>query len=234
MDAIMVKKVSKVYHIGKTSIKALDDVTLEVKEGEILSVMGPSGSGKSTLLHLIGALDKPTSGEIIEFGVNITRMSERELAKFRRKNIGFVFQFFYLVPTLTALENVMLPLLPIKPKGLKEKAKSLLEEVGLGDRIYHKPGELSGGEQQRVAIARALINDTKIVIADEPTGNLDSKTGKKIVGLLKKIANKKRKILIIATHDLEVAKETDRIILLKDGRISKEVSPNEITAWEIA
>ncbi len=234
MGAIMVKKVSKVYHIGKTSIKALDDVTLEVREGEILSVMGPSGSGKSTLLHLIGALDKPTSGEIIEFGVNITRMSERELAKFRRKNIGFVFQFFYLVPTLTALENVMLPLLPIKPKGLKEKAKSLLEEVGLGDRIYHKPGELSGGEQQRVAIARALINDPKIVIADEPTGNLDSKTGKKIVGLLKKIANKKRKILIIATHDLEVAKETDRIILLKDGRISKEVSPNEITAWEIA
>ncbi len=234
MGAIMVKKVSKVYHIGKTSIKALDDVTLEVKEGEILSVMGPSGSGKSTLLHLIGALDKPTSGEIIEFGVNITRMSERELAKFRRKNIGFVFQFFYLVPTLTALENVMLPLLPIRPKGLKEKAKSLLEEVGLGDRIYHKPGELSGGEQQRVAIARALINDPKIVIADEPTGNLDSKTGKKIVGLLKKIANKKRKILIIATHDLEVAKETDRIILLKDGRISKEVSPNEITAWEIA
>ena len=234
MGAIMVKKVSKVYHIGKTSIKALDDVTLEVREGEILSVMGPSGSGKSTLLHLIGALDKPTSGEIIEFGVNITRMSERELAKFRRKNIGFVFQFFYLVPTLTALENVMLPLLPIKPKGLKEKAKSLLEEVGLGDRIYHKPGELSGGEQQRVAIARALINDPKIVIADEPTGNLDSKTGKKIVGLLKKIANKKRKILIIATHDLEVAKETDRIIILKDGRISKEVSPNEITAWEIA
>jgi len=234
MSLIQVTHVSKVYHIGKTSIRALDKVTLEVKEGEIISVMGPSGSGKSTLLHLIGALDKPTSGEIKEFGVDITKMSEGELAKFRRRNIGFVFQFFYLVPTLTALENVMLPLLPVKPKGLKEKAKMLLEEVGLGDRIYHKPSELSGGEQQRVAIARALINDPKIIIADEPTGNLDSKTGKKIVGLLKRIAEEKKKILIIATHDLEVAKETNRIIFLKDGKVSREMDPNEITAWEIA
>ncbi|MGQ4891850.1 MAG: ABC transporter ATP-binding protein [Candidatus Njordarchaeia archaeon] len=214
--------VSRVYKMGKTKILALKNVNLYVEKGEIISIMGASGSGKSTLLHIIGALDKPTSGKVLIEGVNIVDKSEKDLAKFRRKNVGFVFQFFYLAPTLTALENVMLPLLPINPPWLRERAYELLKAVGLADRVNHKPSELSGGEQQRVAIARALINDPKIILADEPTGNLDSKTGLRIIKLLRNLARKYDKTLIIATHNKEVANMTDRIIHLRDGEIVGE------------
>lgn len=208
--------------MGKIYVEALKDINMRVERGEFISIMGPSGSGKSTLLHLIGALDRPTTGIIHIDGLDITKVPERKLAKFRRENIGFIFQFFYLVPTLNALENVMLPLLPIKPRWLKDKALELLNEVGLGDRINHKPSELSGGEQQRVAIARALINDPKIIIADEPTGNLDSKTGMKVVELLRDVSKRKNKTLIMATHNMEIAKKADRIIYLRDGEIMGE------------
>ena len=214
--------VSRVYKMGKTEILALKDVDLYVEKGEIISIMGASGSGKSTLLHIIGALDKPTSGKVLIEGVNIVDKTEKDLAKFRRKNVGFVFQFFYLAPTLTALENVMLPLLPINPPWLRERAYELLKAVGLADRVNHKPSELSGGEQQRVAIARALINDPKIILADEPTGNLDSKTGLRIIKLLRDLAREYDKTLIIATHNKEVANMTDRIIHLRDGEIVGE------------
>ena len=219
---IDLSSVSKIYKMGKIYVEALKDINMRVERGEFISIMGPSGSGKSTLLHLIGALDRPTTGIIHIDGLDITKVPERKLAKFRRENIGFIFQFFYLVPTLNALENVMLPLLPIKPRWLKDKALELLNEVGLGDRINHKPSELSGGEQQRVAIARALINDPKIIIADEPTGNLDSKTGMKVVELLKDVSKRKNKTLIMATHNMEIAKKADRIIYLRDGEIIGE------------
>ena len=216
---ISLENVSKIYKLGKTEVVALRDINLIIEEGEFVAIMGPSGSGKSTLLHLIGGLDKPSKGRVIVDGLEISSLPEKKLAEFRRKNVGFVFQFFYLVPTLTALENVMLPLLPTKPSWLRERAEKLLIEVGLGDRLNHKPGELSGGEQQRVAIARALINDPKIIIADEPTGNLDSATGKRVVELLKRISREKNKTLILATHNLEIAKMADRIIYLRDGKI---------------
>ena len=216
---IKLENVWKMYNLPSSQVIALKAINLEVMEGETLAVMGPSGSGKSTLLHLIGALDRPSKGSITIDGVRLEKIPERKLSSFRRKNIGFVFQFFYLVPTLTALENVMLPLLPIKPDWLEEKAKKLLEEVGLSNRMNHKPSELSGGEQQRVAIARALINDPKIILADEPTGNLDTETGKKIVKLLVDICKKKNKTLIVATHDPQIAKIMERIIYLRDGEI---------------
>jgi len=219
---IVLENISKIYIMGKTKVIALQDVNLTINDNEFISIMGPSGSGKSTLLHIIGGLDKPTSGRVIVDGLEISSLPESKLAEFRRNNIGFVFQFFYLVPTLTAKENVMLPLLPIKPKWLSERAENLLNDVGLASRISHKPSELSGGEQQRVAIARALINDPKIIIADEPTGNLDSRTGRMVVELLKKLSKERRKILILATHNQEIANMADRIIYLRDGKIIKE------------
>ena len=219
---IKLKNVWKIYKLASSEVIALREINLEVSEGEKIAIMGPSGSGKSTLLHLIGALDKPTRGSVMVNGISIEKLPERKLAKFRRENIGFVFQFFYLVPTLTALENVMLPLLPVKPRDLEEKAKMLLEEVGLAHRMFHKPSELSGGEQQRVAIARALINDPKIILADEPTGNLDTETGKKIVELLVEICKRKNKTLIVATHDPIIAEMMERIIYLRDGKIVRE------------
>ncbi len=228
MALIRLENIHKEYKIGVSIVTALRGITLDIRKGEFVCFMGPSGSGKSTLLHIIGALDKPTKGKIFFKDFDLTKMGERELSKFRRRHIGFVFQFFYLVPTLTAVENVMLPLLPVKPRGLEERAKKLLIEVGLGNRLYHKPSELSGGEQQRVAIARALINDPDVIIADEPTGNLDSTTGLKVVSLLKELSRKKGKTLILATHDAYIARLSDRIIFLRDGEIIKEAEPDEV------
>ncbi|MEM2459085.1 MAG: ABC transporter ATP-binding protein, partial [Candidatus Bathyarchaeia archaeon] len=190
-------------------------------EGEFLAVLGPSGSGKSTLLHLIGCLDRPDEGEIILDGKNVLRLSDDELAELRLKRIGFIFQFFNLLPRLTALENVELPLMlaRVPEREAREKAKKLLELVGLGGRLNHRPSELSGGEQQRVAIARALVNDPKLVLADEPTGNLDTKSGWDIVNLMRKLNEEMNQTFIVVTHDQKVAEVADRIIYLRDGLV---------------
>lgn len=218
---ITTKNLTKIYTHG-APVHALDEVTLEIAAGEFVALTGPSGSGKSTLLNLIGTLDRPTSGQVVVDGVDVGILRGDALADFRRERIGFVFQMFHLVPTLTALENVMLPLLPYR-RGLKfrleERARELLEAVGLGDRLHHLPGQLSGGEQQRVAIARALINTPKVILADEPTGNLDSQAGAEIVALLRQLNREQGMTVLVATHNQAVAQAADRTIRLRDGRV---------------
>ncbi|MDI6691642.1 MAG: ABC transporter ATP-binding protein [Candidatus Bathyarchaeota archaeon] len=207
--------------MGKVLVPALRGVSFEVREGELVTIFGPSGSGKSTLLHLIGCLDRPDEGEILIDGFNVLRVSDDELAELRLKKIGFVFQFFNLLPRLTALKNVQLPLTiagTSEEEALK-RAEETLKLVGLEARMHHKPSELSGGEQQRVAIARALINNPKIVLADEPTGNLDTKTGWEIVQLMKELNEKKGQTFVVVTHDPHIAETAHRIIHLKDGLI---------------
>lgn len=207
--------------MGKVIVQALRGVSFNVTEGEFLAVLGPSGSGKSTLLHLVGCLDRPDDGEILFEGRNVLMLSDDELAELRLKGIGFVFQFFNLLSRLTALENVMLPLIlaGVSDREAYEKAQKLLELVGLGERLNHRPAELSGGEQQRVAIARALINNPKLVLADEPTGNLDTKSGWEIVNLMKKLNEEMKQTFIVVTHDPQIAEVANRIIYLKDGLI---------------
>jgi len=222
MTAILeVQGVKKSYSLGKVLVPALQNVSFNVKEGEFLTIFGPSGSGKSTLLHLIGCLDRPDEGEIFIGGLNVLKLSDDKLAELRLTRIGFIFQFFNLLPRLTALKNVELPL---TIAGVPEKeavniAEEMLKLVGLEARMNHKPYELSGGEQQRVAIARALINNPKIVLADEPTGNLDTKTGWEIVQFMKKLNEEKGQTFIVVTHDPHIAETADRIIHLKDGLI---------------
>lgn len=219
---IQLKNVWKVYHMGEYKINALQGISLEVFEGEFLAVQGPSGSGKSTAMNLIGCLDIPTKGDIFLDGKNISEMSESDLAQIRGRKIGFVFQRFNLLGNLTALENVMLPMIfqgvPFSER--KKRAQLLLKKFGLGDRMAHKPSELSGGQQQRVAIARALAVDAPVVLADEPTGNLDSKTGKEVLNYLKQL-NKEGKTIVMVTHDDKLAKMARRIVHLKDGKIVK-------------
>jgi len=207
--------------MGRVVVPALRGVSFDVEEGEFLTVLGPSGSGKSTLLHLIGCLDRPDEGEILFEGRNVLILNDDELAELRLKRIGFVFQFFNLLPRLTALENVKIPLAlaGISDKEADERARKLLELVGLGKRLNHRPSELSGGEQQRVAIARALINNPKLVLADEPTGNLDTKSGWEIVNLMRKLNEDIGQTFIVVTHDPQIAEAADRIIYLKDGLI---------------
>ncbi|WP_319509077.1 ABC transporter ATP-binding protein [uncultured Methanolobus sp.] len=203
-------------------VRALDNVDLDIKKGEFLSIIGPSGSGKSTLLHMIGILDTPTSGNISIDGKVITDMSEKERSKVRNEVLGFIFQYHHLMPDFNALENVMMPLLigGMKNRDAKRQASSLLEEVGLGDRMDHRPNQLSGGQAQRVAIARALANNPGIVIGDEPTGNLDTKASDMIYDLLRKLNRDRGQTFILVTHDEEMARKTDRIIRIVDGRIS--------------
>lgn len=212
--------VKKSYTLGDLEVPILHDINLEVREGEFLAIMGPSGSGKSTLMNLVGFLDRPTEGTIIIKGLDINKLSDKEVARLRGLEIGFVFQTFNLIPRLTALENVELPTYANTRSGVNthERAKELLKLVGLEDRMYHKPGELSGGQSQRVAIARALINDPAILLADEPTGNLDSKTGCEILNIFRKLNGDGRTIVMI-THDPEIAGYADRIVLVKDGII---------------
>jgi len=218
---IVTENLTKIYADG-APVRALDGVTLEIGAGEFIAITGPSGSGKSTLLNLIGTLDRPTSGRVVVDGVDVGTLRGNALADFRRERIGFVFQMFHLVPTLTALENVMLPLIPYR-RGLKfrleERAQELLEAVGLGDRLHHLPGQLSGGEQQRVAIARALINTPKVILADEPTGNLDSRASAEIVALLRQLNRERGVTVLVATHNEAVAQAADRILRLRDGRV---------------
>jgi lipoprotein-releasing system ATP-binding protein len=215
------RALTKTYTMGKRSLEVLRGVDLDVARGECLALRGASGAGKSTLLHLIGGLDLPNAGEILFDGNNLVAFSERRLTEFRNRRVGFIFQAYHLLPELTALENVCLPARMARAASARteERASELLARVGLKDRLDHKPSELSGGEQQRVAIARALINEPEMVLADEPTGNLDSKTGGEIIELLKSLRVEKQTTLVIATHDAKVAANAERVIELVDGRI---------------
>jgi putative ABC transport system ATP-binding protein len=220
MKQIELKQVTREYEMGDSIVRAVSDVNLDIKKGEFVAIIGPSGSGKSTIMNLVGALDLATKGDIFLEDLNIEHLEESELAQIRGRKIGFVFQTFNLIPTLNALENVMLPMLfqDTEKKERLERGNELMAAVGLGDRMEHLPNELSGGQRQRVAIARALANDPDIILADEPTGNLDSKTGEEIINLFFDL-NKKGKTIIIVTHDNELAKRAKRIIRLKDGRV---------------
>ena len=217
---IKLNDVWKIYQLGAISVQAVRGISLDVKQGGFIAIMGPSGSGKSTLMNMVGCLDIPTKGGIYLLGQDIAHMSESELAQIRGKTIGFIFQQFNLISTLTALENVMLPMafqdVPLAVR--RERAKKLLELVELGNRIFHRPSELSGGQQQRVAIARSLANDPQVILADEPTGNVDSSTGEKIMSYLKKL-NNEGKTIVMVTHDPHVAEQAKRIVHIRDGKV---------------
>ncbi len=214
----------KIYRMGEFKVTALNGITLTIKKGEFVAIMGSSGSGKTTLLNLIGALDRPTDGKILIEGVDISELDDDELAKLRNQKIGFIFQFFNLISRMTALDNVALPMAfaGISRDQRRRRAEELLKMVNLGDRVNHKPTELSGGQQQRVAIARALGNNPSIILCDEVTGNLDSKTGKEIMGLLRTLNDEQGQTFIIVTHDPMVADCVDRIISIQDGVIVKD------------
>ena len=222
---IKLENVWKIYKMGKVEVPALQGLNLTIREDEFVAIMGPSGSGKSTAMNMIGCLDVPTKGAIYLDGQNIAHLSESDLAQIRGRRIGFIFQQFNLIPTLTALENVMLPMVfQNKPKEERVKrATELLAQVDLSDRLHHKPTELSGGQQQRVAIARALANDPEVILADEPTGNLDSKSGHKFMDFLQGFNRKEGKTIIVVTHDKLVASHAQRIELLKDGKVIKTI-----------
>ena len=212
--------VSKTYHPETRPIQALKKVNLVIKKGEFVAIMGPSGSGKSTLMHIAGCLDLPTKGKVILAGKDISKLDDSTLAKIRNEKIGFIFQTFNLLPRTTALKNVMLPLLyaNFSPQQMKSSAIKVLKTVGLGDRTSHFPNQLSGGEQQRVAIARALVTNPTMIFADEPTGNLDTKTGKGIMKILKKL-NSQGRTIVVVTHELHIAKFAKRIVKIRDGEI---------------
>ena len=218
---IRLKDVWKVYNMGEVQVNALRGVSLDVRKGEFLAISGASGSGKSTMMNLVGCLDLPTRGEIYLDGENIAGFRESRLAQTRGRKIGFVFQQFNLIPTLNALENVMLPLAfqDMDDSEAKRKASELLRQVGLGDRTGHRPSQLSGGQMQRVAIARALAVDPEIILADEPTGNLDSRTGDFIIDFLNRIHREEGKTIIMVTHDLHLTKHAERIVYLRDGQV---------------
>jgi putative ABC transport system ATP-binding protein len=222
MAILETSQVSKQYQMGEVTVDALAGVDFTVAEGEFVAIMGPSGSGKSTLLHLLGGLDGPTDGEVTLAGNPLSLLNDKEITLIRRRNVGFVFQFFNLLPTLTAEENIALPLL-IDGQNIRKhqnKIDRLLELVGLTDRRHHKPDQLSGGQQQRVAIARAFVTNPAIVLADEPTGNLDSKTGEEILELLRRSCDEMGQTIVVVTHDAKAASFADRVVFLMDGRVA--------------
>ena len=224
MALVELRNVSKIYRLGGEEIRALDNVSLDIEEGEFISIIGPSGSGKSTLMHILGCLDTPTSGTVCLDGIMIQDASQRELAAIRNRKIGFVFQFFNLLPKLNVLQNVELPMIYSGVSGGERRKRALaaLEAVDMINRARHRPSQLSGGQQQRVAIARALVNNPRILFADEPTGNLDSHTGEAILSLFRKL-NEEGRTIVLVTHDTEIAAVTPRRIEIRDGRIASKI-----------
>lgn len=227
------ENVWKIYEFGKIELTVLKDVSLEIAPGAFVVILGPSGSGKSTMLHMVGCLDVPTKGKIFLDGKDISKMSEDELAQARGQKIGFIFQQFNLLPNLSALENVMMPMI-FQGKSEEERrsrATSLLNSLGLKERILHRPTELSGGEQQRIAIARSLSNNPEIIVADEPTGNLDSTTGKKIMEILIDLHKNEQKTIVVVTHDPTIANYSDQVVNIKDGQIATNHFAQEKVLW---
>jgi putative ABC transport system ATP-binding protein len=224
MALLELRNVSKIYHLGGEEIRALDDVSLDLDQGEFVSIIGPSGSGKSTLMHILGCLDSPTRGNVVLAGTDIAQASARELARVRNRTIGFVFQFFNLLPKLNVLQNVELPMIyaGIGSRERRERAEKALEMVELSHRLKNRPNQLSGGQQQRVAIARALVNNPKIILADEPTGTLDTHTGELILALFRRLAAEGRTVILV-THNPEIAAVTPRRIEIRNGKIAQQV-----------
>ncbi len=222
MEILRVENLSKVYGSGETAVKALNDISFSVKKGEFVAIIGPSGSGKSTLLHLLGGVDKPTSGRVLIEDSDIYKLDETQLAIFRRRQIGLIYQFYNLIPVLNVEENITLPLLLDGHKVDKAHFNNIVKILGLKDRLKHLPNQLSGGQQQRVSIGRAIISNPAIMLADEPTGNLDSKNSKEIISLLKMFNKTYEQTLIVITHDENIALQADRIIAIEDGKIAKD------------
>jgi putative ABC transport system ATP-binding protein len=221
MEILKIENLTKVYGSGENEVRALDGVSFSVEKGEFLAIIGPSGSGKSTLLHILGAVDHPTEGKVFYKNTDLFSMNEKQLAVFRRRNIGFVFQFYNLVPVLTVEENIELPVLTDNQKPDKAYISELIDFLGLGDRRKHLPSQLSGGQQQRVSIGRALANKPSVILADEPTGNLDSRNGQEIMALLKNCVKKYNQTLIMITHDVSLASKADRVVYMEDGQLSE-------------
>ena len=222
MEIVRCENLSKIYGSGNTCVKALDGISFSVEAGEFVSIVGPSGSGKSTLLHILGGVDKPTEGTVLIGGTDIHELSENKLAVFRRRQIGLIYQFYNLLPVLNVEENIVLPHLLDGRELDEERLKLIVEQMGLADRKNNLPGQLSGGQQQRVSIGRALYNHPAIVLADEPTGNLDRKNGEEIIRLLKQSNRSQRQTLILITHDESIALQADRMLSIEDGRITRD------------
>ena len=226
MKILEIRNLCKEYGKGEIKVEALKDVSFNVEQGEFVAIVGPSGSGKSTLLHILGGVDTPTSGEVIISGTDIGKLDENNLAIFRRRQIGLIYQFYNLIPILNVEENMTLPILLDGKKPDKKLLKSLVDKLGLNDRLKHLPNQLSGGQQQRVSIGRALINHPALLLADEPTGNLDSKNSKEIISLLRKFNRENNQTVIIITHDEHIALSADRVITIEDGQITKDEARN--------
>ena len=222
MEILQIEHLSKIYGKGETAVKALDDVSFSVKKGEFVVIIGPSCSGKSTLLHMLGGVDRPTSGKVFVDNTDIYNLNETQLAIFRRRQIGLIYQFYNLIPVLTVEENITLPLLLDGHQVDKQQFSNIMKALNLQDRLNHLPNQLSGGQQQRVSIGRALINNPAIMLADEPTGNLDSKNSSEIIDLLKMFNKTYNQTLIVITHDERIALQADRVIAIEDGRIAKD------------
>lgn len=222
MKILEIRKLCKVYGKGETRVDALKDVSLDIEQGEFVAIVGPSGSGKSTLMHILGGVDVPTSGLVNIAGTDIGKLDENKLAIFRRRNIGLIYQFYNLIPILNVEENMTLPILLDGKKPDKELLKDLVDKLGLSDRLSHLPNQLSGGQQQRVSIGRALMNHPALLLADEPTGNLDSENSKEIISLLRKFNKENNQTVIVITHDEKIALSADRVVTIEDGRITRD------------